>query len=364
MKPSLYLGVVITMMVAGSPVVAQTATPPVDQKQAEQQRYEAETQMRDAQKRMRDAEKQMRDAEQAMRDAARQIERTARDKARTEIERRVVLFGDHARLGVVLRQEANPATDTVGAVIEALTPGSPAEEAGLQAGDIITKFDGHPLTSGPVDADEDESPPTARMMGLAKSLTDGQKVALEVRRGDTTRTVTVTARKGVGPRVRVITGRHVEPPDVDVEDIEIPEMPEIPDIDVDVMLGRSWQDIDLVALNPDLGEYFGTSEGLLVVHTPKDEGLKLKAGDVILKIGDRTPGTPSKAMRILRSYEGGESVPVQVLRKREKVTLSLQVPQRRLGHMRHAAPATPAAPPAPPAPAAAPAAPAKVPTRV
>jgi S1-C subfamily serine protease len=155
---------------------------------------------------------------------------------------------------------------------------------------------------------------------------------------------------------------HVESPEV--EDIEIPEIPEIPDIDVDVVVGRSWQDIELVALNADLGEYFGTSEGLLVVRTPKDDGLKLRAGDVILKIGDRTPGSPSKAMRILRSYEGGESVAVQVLRKREQVTLSLQVPEWRLGHQHHVAPIAPVVPAAPPAPVAAPAAPAKVPTRV
>ena len=362
MKPSLYLGVVITMMVAGSPAMAQTAAPPVDQKQIEQKRHDAETQMRDAEKQMRDAEKQMREAEQAMREAARQIERTAKDKARAEIERRVVLFGDHARLGVVLRQEKDPATEAVGAVIEALTPGSPAEEAGLQAGDIITKFDGHPLTTGKVDADEDESLPTARLMDLAKSLTDGQKVTLEVRRGNASKTVEVTARRAVGSAMRVITGRHVEPPDL--ADIEIPD---IPDIDVDVMVGHSWQDIDLVALNPDLGEYFGTGEGLLVVHTPKNEGLKLRAGDVILKIGDRTPGTPSKALRILRSYEGGESVPVQVLRKKEKLSLSLLIPERRVGHMRHTAPAAPPAPAAPaaaPAAPAAPAPPAKVPTRV
>ena len=241
----------------------------------------------------------------------------------------------------------------------------PAEEAGLLAGDVVTKFNGEPLAGGKSEADEDESAPAARMLDLAKSLTDGQKVTLEIRRDNATKTVTVTARKAVGPRVRVITRWPDESPEV--PDIEIPEIPEVPEIDVDVMVGRHWLDIDLVALTPDLGEYFSASQGLLVVHAPKDDALKLKAGDVILKIGDRTPGTPSKAMRILRSYEGGESVPVQILRKREKVTLSLQVPQRSLGHMHHVAPSAPpapAAPPAPPAPAAAPDAPAKVPTRV
>ena len=53
MKPSLYLGVVVTLMIVGAPLAAQTATPPADQKKVEQQRRDAETQMRDAEKQMR-----------------------------------------------------------------------------------------------------------------------------------------------------------------------------------------------------------------------------------------------------------------------------------------------------------------------
>ena len=219
MKPSLYLGTAIAFIVAALPLAAQTATPPVGQNQTEQKGQNAESQMRKAEEQMRKAEQQMREAEQAMRDAARKIEESA-GRVRERIDRKVILFGDHARLGVVLRHEQNPATDPVGAVIDALTPGSPAEEAGLQAGDIITKFDGTSLTAGPVDADEDESAPTARMMELAKSLVDGQKVTIEYRRGGATNTVVVTARRTVGPRVRVITGL---PGDVPlVPDIEIP----------------------------------------------------------------------------------------------------------------------------------------------
>jgi S1-C subfamily serine protease len=142
--------------------------------------------------------------------------------------------------------------------------------------------------------------------------------------------------------------------------IEIPdiEMPDVPDIDVDVYTTvRPWRDMELVALNPELGEYFGTSEGILVVSTSKEGPLNLKAGDVILRIGDRTPATPAQAMRILRTYEPGESVALQILRKREKLSISVQVPPHRTGSFRWytEAPETPEppaapAPPAPPAP--------------
>ncbi len=222
-----------------------------------------------------------------------------------------MVFSDHARLGVVLRQEKNPATDPIGAVIEALTPGSPAEEAGLRPGDIITKFNGRSLTTGEVDSDEDESAPTARLMDLASSLKDGDVVTLEYRRGSATATATLTARSPVGPHVRVVTvprgmdtrgGTSIEIPD-------IPDMPDIPDFDIDLDFhgGRAWRDVDLIALNPELGRYFGSSDGVLVVRAPKESSLKLQGGDVILKIGDRTPATPTQAMRILRSYEPGEN---------------------------------------------------------
>jgi S1-C subfamily serine protease len=360
MRTYLSAATLAAAMLVGLPIAAQTPTPPAESKLTEQQRKDVERQLKDAEKQMRDAERQMRQAEQAMRDASRKVEEVARDRARAMVQRRVVVFGDHARLGIVLHHERNPRTETVGALIEALTPGSPAEEAGLEAGDVVTKFDGQSLTAGNVDADEDESAPAARMLDLAKSLTDGQKVTLEIRRDNATKTVTVTARKAVGPHVRVITGWPDETPEV--PDFELPEIPDVPDIDVNVMVGHHWLDIDLVALTPDLGEYFGTSGGLLVVHAPKDDALKLKAGDVILKIGDRTPETPSKAMRILHSYEGGETVPVQILRKREKLTVSLQVPKSRAQHI-HRTPAAPAAPAAPAVPAA-PAAPAPVPPGV
>jgi hypothetical protein len=141
MKTSFVLGVLVAATLAGPPLVAQTGTPPVDQKQVDQQRRDAETQMRDA-------EKQMRQAEQAMRDAARKIEDST-GKMRERIERRVVVFGDHARLGVVLRHEKNPATDAVGAVIEALTPGGPAEEAGRNGGRRRGRVRAHGTDDGP-----------------------------------------------------------------------------------------------------------------------------------------------------------------------------------------------------------------------
>src|SRR3989442_15547105 len=77
----------------------------------------------------------------------------------------------------------------------------------------------------------------------------------------------------------------------------MPDMPgamALPKIDRGLVLGpqsfsfcfgETWCDLELVNLNADLGEYFGTKEGILVVKAPADSSLPLKAGDVILSVG-------------------------------------------------------------------------------
>lgn len=338
MKKGRFLAALATLLLLAGPLAAQETT-----KDAEKARRDAEAQMKNAEKQMRDAERAMREAAQRL---AKLHEKT--DKATRKIDRRVVVFGERARLGLVLQSERNPKTDAIGAYVEALTPGSPAEEAGLQPGDIIVRFNGEPLASAKVEADEDESVPTARLMELAEDLKDGDKVSLEYRRGEQSHTVTVTATRPVGPHFKMFT--LSEPHAIEIPEVEVPD---VGDIDVDVYtVGRPWRDMELVALNPELGEYFGTAEGILVVRTRKEEGaLKLKGGDVILKIGDRTPTTPAQAMRILRSYEPGETMVLQVMRKRERLNISMQAPPHRTGAMQWHSPA-PEPPEKPEAPAA------------
>ena len=65
-------------------------------------------------------------------------------------------------------------------------------------------------------------------------------------------------------------------------------------------------DLELAPLNPDLGPYFGTTDGVLVISAPKDGTLGLKGGDVVQAVDGRKPSGPSHLMRILRSYDRGK----------------------------------------------------------
>jgi S1-C subfamily serine protease len=228
--------------------------------------------------------------------------------------RAFMMSDHHGRIGVVVRTDASPETDKIGATIEGVTPGGPADKAGLKVGDIITKFNGTSLAAAK--AEDDESGPGRKLVDLARRLEPDDTVRVEFRRGNDTKQATLVAAD-MGPKVRM-------------------EMPEPPEIAMAPMLGMNhfemfgspWGDLELVSLNSDLGEYFGTKDGVLVVKAPADSTLPLKGGDVITSIGGRKPANPSHAMRILRSYEKGETVPIEILRKQKRMTLSWKVPAR------------------------------------
>src|SRR5690348_9037433 len=229
---------------------------------------------------------------------------------------RAFAFSDHrGRIGVIVKTDANADTDKLGAKIDGVTPGGPADKAGLKVGDIITKFSGTPLAAVKAE-DEDESGPGRKLVELARKLEPDDTVKVEFRRGNDTKETTLVAADMGGKFQMEIPG----PPDI--------AWGPMLGMDRFEMFGSPWGDLELVSLNSDLGEYFGTKDGVLVVKAPADSTLPLKGGDVITSIGGRKPANPSHAMRILRSYEKGETVSIEILRKQKRMTLSWRVPAR------------------------------------
>jgi PDZ domain len=232
---------------------------------------------------------------------------------------------NRARIGVLVSTVANPETDRYGARLDGVTPGGPADRAGLKTGDIITRFNGTSL-AGAGNEDQEESGPGNRLVELVGRVDPGDTVQVEYRRDGTTKTVSLITEGQSGV---VLSGRGPE-----ISGFEMPRAPMAFTFPPDgngftFCMGDAWCDLDLVTLNPDLGAYFGTQEGILVVKAPGDSSLPLKGGDVILSIGGRTPTSPAHAMRILRSYEAGESVTIDIQRKQHRTTLTWKVPEPR-----------------------------------
>jgi S1-C subfamily serine protease len=224
------------------------------------------------------------------------------------------------RLGIRVETRADAEADKVGARIESVTQGGPADKAGLKAGDIVTKFNGKPL-GGLKAEDEDDSGPGMKLISLAHTLDPGDTAQIEYRRGNDTKKVAVVAERLSSEYDRHGDfNLHLDPP-------FLGRLEGIPDFGFWMGFG----DLDLVEMNPDLGEYFGTKEGVLVTRAPGDSTLPLKAGDVILTIDGRKIESPSHAMRILRSYEPGESPKVELIRKQKRMTVSWKVNKERRG---------------------------------
>lgn len=222
------------------------------------------------------------------------------------------------RIGVVVRTSGFD-DGPVGAVIDAVTPGGPADEAGLVAGDVITHVDGRPLV-GDDSGGEPRAIAGRELVEWSRGLENGQRVTIDYVRDGASYRVTVEAREmdaGIGPFHRW--------DELDLESFDGGLKWYRPGVR-HWAFPSAWLDMELVALNPELGEYFASDHGVLVVRAPEDDSLGLEAGDVVLAIGGRNVRDPSHAMRILRSYEPGEELAVDIVRHGRSQTLVGTVP--------------------------------------
>jgi hypothetical protein len=209
-----------------------------------------------------------------------------------------VVMNRRARLGIKINLRARD-TDSIGAYVEAVTPNGPAAKAGIRSGDIITKVDGKSvLAGGRAEGGARESLPGLRLIELAAKLAPNDTIPVEFRRGKDRKTVSVVTAdepdlllRGGEPGGRSFAfryrpeGRRMTSPLEDDLEERLGVAPFLP--------GSLLGDLELAPLNPDLGRYFGATEGVLVISVPKDSSLNLKGGDVVLAVDGRKPASPS-----------------------------------------------------------------------
>lgn len=299
----------------------------------------AQEKMTEAEK--RELEQKLRQLQQEMRELERQL---GRERAmglfvtpRGEAPLAIAFAGDRPRLGVIVQTERSAGTDSLGAVLEAVTPDGPAAKAGLQSGDIVVTFDGTRLGT----TAKGRSPGN-HLIELAREMEKGDSIRVTYRRGSETRTAVIvpemlndlsyaysfSVADSAMRRARDAMERAmVVAPRVRLETME--RSPE--SLVWALRISEEWSDMELTTLDPELGSYFGTSEGLLVVRAPKDSLLGLKSGDVIRRIGGRVPSSPSQVVRILRSYEPGDEIRIEIMRNKSAQTITATVPERERG---------------------------------
>jgi membrane-associated protease RseP (regulator of RpoE activity) len=247
--------------------------------------------------------------------AAREVaELSAELGTNAQREVRIIRTGDRrAILGVNL----DPEGGKDGAVIRSVSPGGPAEEAGLLSGDVIVSIDGETLTGK-------ES--SRALVDKMRKVKPDQKVKVRVLRAGKNKDVVVTARPMVitddvfrlhGPEIRSA---------MDAARAGVAGIPQIRQFRY--FWPGEFAGLELTSLTPKLGAYFGTSEGVLVVQAPENGSFKLEDGDVIQQIDGRKPEDGAHALRILRSYKPGEKLNLAVLRQKKPMTLAITMPER------------------------------------
>jgi len=285
-------------------------------REMEMQRAERERVMHDE---SIEVDVRMRAAEASLAEAAQQVaELSRRQLPRIEVIERIMRGGHGPVLGVTIG--ADDDDDPVeGVTILGVSPGGAAAESGLRAGDVITSINDESLT-----ADNDREA-NEKLLDFMQGVEEGDELSIEYLRNGKAQTTEVSPRPMHG---------GVFSFEFDGNDFSAPGFPVPPNARnfekfLWVSGGSGLGDMELVKLTERLGSYFGTDEGLLIVRAPQNEELKLQDGDVIQSIDGRKPNSVNHAMRILGSYQSGETVKIQIMRDKREQTISIEVPDNR-----------------------------------
>jgi len=314
------------VLAAGGPALAQNAAEDLarEREALEKQRVEVEIRRVQAEAEAVDAEAEMREAERRLEEAARRIaELSSRQLPRVAGAWSTNMAGRPV-LGVSIGVPSDKGP-VEGVEILAVSPGGAAVEAGLRAGDIMTAVNKESLGAATSrEANE-------KLLDFMAGVKEGDVLDVEYLRDGKSATVQVTPQRISGP-VFAFGGPE------DHLRFSMPRAPGAPGVPgaefnrfVFVSGDGGWGDMEMVSLTKDLGRYFGTDEGLLVVRAPSDKALKLKDGDVISTIGGRKPQSVHHAIRILGSYQPGETVDIDIMRDKKRQTIKVEVPDYRRG---------------------------------
>jgi S1-C subfamily serine protease len=261
-----------------------------------------------------DLDAQLLAARQKLEAAARDVARLSSQLGQTAMAK-VQTLRARAVLGLVVLTDPSPKEQ--GAVIMRVSPAGPAAEAGLLGGDIIVGLNGAPI-SGPNAPRE--------VVELMANVKPDTKVTVKVLRDGKPKEFQVTPRANVAYFFPGFDGpgpvwRTQGPQDPQ------PQVFAFANISGD---GAIFEGMELAELSPALGQYFGTSKGVLVVRVPHEgDFLKLQDGDVILSIDGRVPENGSHATRILRSYQPGEKIQLKIMRQKKSLDLEGTLPDQR-----------------------------------
>lgn len=282
---------------------------------------------KDLERARQEVEKARVELQKATRALARSMARVERDNPKAQYFE-YMTDPQRAVLGVLIPDDVENG-ESRGVRLLAVTPGSGAEKAGLKAGDLVTGLNGTSLAA------DGRKSPQKRMREVMRALKAGAEVKVDYERDGRARSGTVTTQA----------------PEPDLAMAPLPMIQEWlhgADPEKGPMAGIPWfqfrgpaiRGLELARLDEDLGAYFKTREGVLVVKAPRSGALSLKSGDVIQKIDGVNVSEPVTVLDKLRSRGEEQAVKLDIMRQGRRMELQGKVPVAD----------APPRPPAPPAP--------------
>jgi serine protease Do len=222
------------------------------------------------------------------------------------------------------QEELTKAKADGGAAVVDVVDESPAEKAGLKAGDVIVEFDGERVRSA------------RQFARLVEDTPEGRAVKVIVSRAGTKQTMQVTpaARPGdtmwlesLGPRIRedVERGMRHFTPGTRAFEFDTPVAPGI-------LVGpanRPRLGVGIEPLGDQLAEYFGAKNGVLVASVDAESPAGkagLKAGDVITAVNGESIADPDDLTEEVRKARSGSTLTLEIVRDRKPQTLKATLP--------------------------------------
>jgi S1-C subfamily serine protease len=264
-----------------------------------------------------------------------------------------VFASDRAQLGVALRDldeasaKEHKLTAAEGALVDRVEPGSAAETAGIKSGDVIVSFDGERVRS------------VRQLQRLVGDTPPGRAVKVGVVRDGRKTEMTATLGKGSG-RLQLPGGGELRFDDLEGSLDQLRNFPRA--------FRREWRDdqvpgdlaplpraprefgspfserwrfpfngwtsgagrlgVVVQELTPQLGEHFGSKDGILVASVSEGspaEQAGFKAGDVITTVNGKPVNDVDDLLRAVHAQPDGEEMTVGVVRDRQPQTLKVKL---------------------------------------
>ena len=327
---------------------------------------------------MEAAREELSRAHRELREASREVANAHRELARANApqrEVRVINLGERPVIGVVLGSQVDQ-----GIQITGVSPDGPADKAGVRTGDILVAINDANLA-------RDGGAGRDAVFDVMADSEPGEDLPLTIMRGDEVRNLVVKpelreprswqslvriaeTESGLGwPDGRSIHIERIEVPDIDEDAIaaqaealretlearsfvfvspdgEDFELDSYFDIEFDSysdVAGHAMREanvwfgfphtrgLELATVNPELGDYFKTDRGVLVIKARDDNAYQLRSGDVILNVDATDVDTPADLVRALREIDSGDEIEIRIKRERRTVTLKVVMPENRFG---------------------------------